>query len=342
MRVLIIKTSSMGDVIHTLPAITDAAKAIPGISFDWVVEENFSEIPLWNPAVKNVIPVAIRRWRKNLTAKKTWTEWALFRQQLAAHPYDFIIDAQGLLKSAFLSYFVKGKKYGFDRGSAREALAALFYQHSYSVERNQHAITRLRQLFSQILNYPLQDSIPDYGVDRTRFSEPVLPLPYLVFLHGTTWTTKHWPEAYWMELVTLAAAHSFQVKLLWGNDAEKARVERIAATGSNVEILPRLNLAGIVKVLANAKGVVGVDTGLSHLAAALNVPTVSLYGPTNPSLTGALGKNQVHLSTPFACSPCMQRECTYKPSSSSPSPLNPPCFTTLPPSVVWNELSTLL
>ena len=344
MRVLIIKTSSMGDVIHTLPAVTDAGKALPSITFDWVVEENFAEIPHWNPLVKNVIPVALRRWRKNLTSKQTRIEWKNFREQLQANEYDLVIDAQGLLKSAVLSYFAKGKKAGLNWHSARESLASLFYRNKHAVEKNQHAITRLRHLFSQSLGYPFPDTIPDYGINRANFQDPNLTVPYLIFLHGTTWATKHWPEEYWIELTRLAAAKGLQVKLPWGNESEKQRALAIAETGSNVEVLPRASLLEMVKIIANAQAVVAVDTGLGHLTAALNVPAVSLYGPTNPLLTGALGKSQVHLTTKFSCSPCLSRECTYRDPSSlnPPSPLNPVCFGTLTPSLVWGELVMLL
>jgi heptosyltransferase-1 len=356
MRVLIIKTSSMGDVIHTLPALTDAGKALPGITFDWVVEENFAQIPTWHPLVRKVIPVAWRRWRKNFLAANTRAEWKQFRAELRAENYDFIIDAQGLLKSVFFSLFARGVKCGFDFQSARETMAALFYEKRFSIAKKQHAITRSRQLLSAAIGYALPTHTPDYGIDRKRFQESqVQANKYLVFLHGTTWNTKHWPEKYWHELVKMAEQKGFQVKLPWGNVQEQERAQRIAAGSQQAEALPRLDLLGLAKVLANAVAVVGVDTGLCHLAAALDVPTVSLYGPTDPMLSGALGRSQVHLQVQFPCAPCMGRVCTYrgdsplyppsplKSSADSPfrSVLGPPCFSTLSPSVVWNSLSML-
>ena len=139
MRVLLVKTSSLGDVIHALPALTDAARAIPGITFDWVVEEGFAEIPTWHPSVGNVIPVAIRRWRKNLWETIKSGEWRRFKQRLRAEKYDLVIDAQGLLKSALLTRYVKAPVAGFDRDSAREPLASRFYQRRLAVARGQHA-----------------------------------------------------------------------------------------------------------------------------------------------------------------------------------------------------------
>lgn len=335
MRVLIIKTSSMGDIIHTLPALTDAAHALPSIKFDWVVEENFAEIPRWHPKVDKVIPIALRRWRKNLFSKQTYQEWKKFLNELRANEYDFVIDAQGLLKSAFVTRFTKGIRYGFDKNSAREWLAPIFYQKTFPVEKKQHAVTRVRDLFSQALGYSLPTTTPSYGVDRKRFYDEKNNEKYLVFLHGTTWETKHWPEEYWSQLANIANQKGFSIKLPWGNAAEKERAERIAAKNSNVVVLPRLDLAGMASVLAGANSIVAVDTGLCHLAAALDVPTVSLYGPTNPVLTGALGQSQIHLSAKLPCTPCMNRTCTLQ--STTPT-VTPPCFATVSPVDVWNAL----
>jgi heptosyltransferase-1 len=348
MKVLIVKTSSMGDVIHTLPAVTDACKALTSISFDWVVEENFAEIPKWHSHVDRVIPVALRRWRKNLFAASTRAEWREFRKQLRTTNYDLIIDAQGLVKSAFLARNAQGVRCGLDWQSAREPLASLLYQRKYFVEKKQHAIERVRSLFSQALGYELPTSVPEYGIDRRQFLASTDSPAYLVFLHGTTWPTKHWPEEYWLQLARIATQKGFVVKLPWGNPAEKERAQRIASSCDNVEVLDRLNLVGIARVLAGAKAIVAVDTGLCHLAAALDVPTVSLYGPTNPVLTGALGQSQKHLSANFPCAPCLSRECTFqaKTSDNQPSlyasPLYPPCFETLPPPLVWASLEMLL
>ncbi len=196
MRVLLVKTSSLGDVIHTLPALTDAARAIPGIQFDWVVEEGFAEIPAWHPAVARVIPVAIRRWRKNLWQTLRNGEWRRFKQRLKEVDYDLVIDAQGLLKSAWLTRYVgKTPVAGLDRDSAREPLASRFYRRAYPVAWGQHAVERTRQLFAQALDYPLPESVGDYGLDREQLADADPGAPYLVFLHGTTWDTKHWPEA---------------------------------------------------------------------------------------------------------------------------------------------------
>ncbi|HDS1756763.1 lipopolysaccharide heptosyltransferase I [Pseudomonas putida] len=346
MRVLIIKTSSLGDVIHTLPALTDAAHAIPGIRFDWVVEEGFAEIPSWHPAVDQVIPVAIRRWRKNVWQTIKSGEWKAFKQRVRERKYDLVIDAQGLVKSAWLTRYVKAPVAGLDRYSAREGLASRFYDRRLSVAVGQHAVERVRQLFAMALAYDLPEGIGNYGLDLERLQLPPAA-PYVVFLHGTTWATKHWPEAYWRELAERLGRSRLQVCLPWGNQAEKDRAERIAQGLNNCQVLPRLNLAGVARVLAAAKACVAVDTGLGHLAAALDVPTISLFGPTNPGLTGAYGRVQVHQASDFPCAPCLQKKCTYKPSADDLRRFDlkrewPLCFTRLNPEHVASRLSALL
>lgn len=346
MRVLIIKTSSLGDVIHTLPALTDAAHAIPGIRFDWVVEEGFAEIPSWHPAVDQVIPVAIRRWRKNLWQTIKSGEWKAFKQRVRERKYDLVIDAQGLVKSAWLTRYVKAPVAGLDRYSAREGWASRFYDRRLSVATGQHAVERVRQLFAMALAYDLPEGIGNYGLDLERLQLPPAA-PYVVFLHGTTWATKHWPEAYWRDLAERMGRRKLEVRLPWGNPAEKARAERIAQGLNNCQVLPKLNLAGVARVLAAAKACVAVDTGLGHLAAALDVPTISLFGPTNPGLTGAYGRTQIHQASDWPCAPCLQKKCTYKPSADDLRRFDlkrewPLCFTRLNPEHVASRLSALL
>jgi len=345
MRVLVIKTSSMGDVIHTLPALTDAAKAIPGIKFDWVVEEKFSEIPRWHFAINRVIPVAIRAWRKKIFTKQTYIELQKFIQQLRIEQYDFIIDAQGLLKSAILSLLARGMRYGLDTKSARESLAAYFYQKKIFIKKDQHAVTRVRELFAKILNYPLTNTSPDYGIDRAQLVADDLPQKYIVFLHGTTWSSKHWPETYWRQLAELAQQNNLRVRISWGSAIEQARAEKIADNVSGVEVLPATNLLGMAKVLAGATAAVAVDTGLCHLAAALAVPTVSLYGPTSAAKTGAMGDAQLHLTAEYPpCAPCFARECNWRGEilEINQKKIIPACLATLTPEKVWAALQGYL
>jgi len=334
MRILLIKTSSMGDLIHTLPALTDAGKAMPGIRFDWVVEKSFSEIPAWHPLVDNVIPVSLREWRKRPFSSSTWKGLQAYRRAVRKQQYDLILDAQGLVKSAFLTRLSKGRRCGLDRESARESLAAFAYQQHCTVNFYQHAVVRMRSLFSQAFGYPLPDSAPDFGLSRQQFAENTFKEPYLVFLHGTTWASKQWPETYWVELAKKAAEAGYRIKISGGSQEEVDRAERIASQCDAVDVYPFLKITEMAVLLANAKGAAAVDTGFAHLAAAMNLPTVSIYGSTNPAYTGALGNHSIQLAADFPCSPCLNRECSYR----KPSEVTPACYGTIPPERVWGEL----
>lgn len=299
MKVCLIKTSSMGDVIHTLPALTDAQKAIPDLQVDWVVEKSFSEVPSWHSAVRKVIPVEIRRWRKNLFNPQTWQEWKAYKQALQAEQYDAVIDAQGLIKSAMLATrLARGKKYGYDKNSAREGLSSLFYDETFAIPYQQHAVERIRKLFAAALGYQLNDEIGDYGIAH-HFAKNSTNLtackPYIVAVHATTRDDKHWLENYWAELFELCGKQNIEVRLPWGNEKEKARAERLATLGEHIHVLPKMSLKELAFELANANAVVSVDTGLSHLTAALDTPNVILYGATDPKLIGTYGKNQIYL-----------------------------------------------
>jgi len=185
---------------------------------------------------------------------------------------------------------------GLDKNSAREPLASRFYQHPVAITKNQHAVERVRQLFAAALDYPPPTRPADYRIDRAALEDnPYTGRSYLVFLHGTTWPSKHWPEPHWRQLAALAAAAGLQVLIPWGNTAEQQRAERIAADNDCISVMPRLNLGTLAAILADAEAVISVDTGLAHLCAALNTPNITLYGPTQPKLVGTYGANQIHL-----------------------------------------------
>ncbi|SUU38697.1 ADP-heptose--LPS heptosyltransferase [Actinobacillus seminis] len=295
MRICLVKTSSMGDVIHTLPALTDAQRAIPDLQVDWVVEENFAEIPRWHSAVKQVIPVAIRRWRKNLCQVTTRNQWKNYRTLLQQTEYDAVIDAQGLLKSACLvTYFARGKKFGYDRQCVREPLASLFYDHKFYIDYQQHAVERIRQLVAQSLAYPLPVAQGDYQI-ASNFVTPTGEVPYVLFIHATTRAEKHWTEREWKKLAQKMTALGYQIRLPWGNVAEKQRAERIAEGIESAVVLSRLSLTQLAAQIANSVAVISVDTGLAHLSAALDKKNITLYGATDPKLIGTYGKNQIYI-----------------------------------------------
>ena len=297
MRVLIVKVSSLGDIIHTLPAVTDAKQAHPNLVFDWVVEENFIEVPSWHPAVDRVIPVAIRRWRKSLMKTYLNHEFRAFKRALQGTRYDLVIDAQGLIKSGIISRMSRGLTIGLSNRTVREPLAALFYNKAYSVPWTEHAVDRVRQLFSRALQYQYDADSISYGIDRAKLKTKLenVPEKTVVFLHGTTRVNKYWPKENWRKLAKLAIAYGYDVFLPWGTSEEKKRAEFIGEGNLNVKILGKKSLSDLAVVIIKSKGVIAVDTGLGHLAAALSKSTVSLYGPTNPALCGTYGRNQIHL-----------------------------------------------
>lgn len=340
MRVLIIKLSSMGDLIHTLPALTDASHAFPNIQFDWVAEEAFAEIPTWHKQVKQVLPIALRRWRKQIFKTLQTGELKNFIKQLRLRDYNYIIDAQSSIKSAVITRLARGTRYGMDANSVREKPAHWAYQKQFFINRDQHALTRLRELFSKIFNYPLPTTSPDYGLNQDRFASAPITLPndYLIFLPHTAWATKIWPETYWQTLLKKTTQAGFNVLIPWGNAAEKNRAEFIAQGINNAIVLPKLSLSQMASVISSAKAAVCCDTGLAHLAAALNIPAITLYGPTDPKFIGTFGASQLHLTAQFPCAPCKQRQCTYQ----QPSEQKPACFTTLQPELVWQNLEQIL
>ena len=297
MRVLIIKMSSMGDIIHTLPAVTDATKAISNIQFDWVVEEAFTEIPNWHKQIQQIIPIGLRRWRKNIYRTIQSGELKQFYTQLRAQEYDFVIDAQGSIKSAITTFLSRGYRLGMDKHSVRESLAYLAYQQTFFVSWQQHAINRIRQLFAEALNYPLPETIPDYGIIKKKFIQTKIDLPenYLVCIPNTSCATKLWSNQAWSMLIEKMTALGINVFIPWGSEDERKKAIRLSNNNPLTQVLPYLNLNEMAAILMSAKAVVAVDTGLSHLSAALGVPTIVLYGPTNPSLIGTIGPSQLHI-----------------------------------------------
>ena len=342
MKVLLVKMSSLGDVFHALPAVQDAYQQVPNLEIHWLVEEAFADIPNWHPAVTKVIPIAWRRWRKNLSNGDVRAEMKAFYKDLRRTEYDIVLDAQCLIKSAVVTRMAKGPRYGLDKQSCREPLAAMAYQHPQSVAKGQHAIPRVRQLLSQVLDYTIPDTF-SYGIDRSRWPRPEFKVgndenyqgDYWLFLHGTTWDTKLWPEVYWCELARLTVESGRKVILPWGNDEEKSRAERIASEVDGVEVLPKMGLNALNAYLAHAQAVVGVDTGLSHVVAALEVPSVAIYGATDAVLTGVLGPKVEVLSSNLSCAPCLNKQCDH-PDRNDGNPAQPPCYRSIAPQRVFD------
>ena len=291
-RILFVKTSSLGDVVHNCPAVTDAARGMPGAVIDWVIEEPFAEIAALHPRVRRVIPVAIRRWRSDLLSAATWSEFGAFRAALRGERYDAVIDSQGLIKSALIASQALGRKHGFDRDSAREPFAARFYDVTHAVKGDLHAVARNRQLAAAALGYRA-DGPCDYGLRAE--GEPPLQvrapasLPYALLLTMTSRDDKLWPEEHWRSLGIALQSRGIHSLLPWGTEEERHRCARIATAIPGALVPRRMTLAELARLARAAHCVVGVDTGLAHLAAALDVPVIGLYCGSDPALTGLFG-----------------------------------------------------
>ncbi len=294
LSIILIKTSSMGDVLHNLPVVADICRHAPGACIDWVVEESFASLPRMHPGINQVIPVAMRRWRKSWWHSRS--EMRASCRGLRTRHYDLALDTQGLLKSALIARCVPAIHCGYDWNSAREPLASMLYNRTFTVARNLHAVERNRQLAGLALGYtPL--GAPDYGICSPELLLPWLPTdPYAVLLHATSHDKKLWDEHNWVALGRQLNQMNMRAVLPWGNEQEKARSERLCSAIPGAHCAPRINLNEAAAMLGRAHVVVGADTGLSHLAAALGVPTLGIYTATDPGLTGLhAGKNAVNL-----------------------------------------------
>ncbi|HSI25357.1 MAG TPA: lipopolysaccharide heptosyltransferase I [Methylotenera sp.] len=291
-RILLVKTSSLGDVIHNLPVVNDILQHAPQAHIDWLVEESFADIPHLHTGISHVFTLALRRWKKHIFSQKTWQEMAAFKQLIQQHHYDAIIDTQGLIKSALAMRYTHGTKHGYDKQSIREPLASYFYDKTYAISYQQHAVTRNRALCALSLGYAISTDAPNYGMPTERMAihphSGDLQSDYMIALHGTSRDSKLWPIEHWVALGKQLALQNLNMVLPWASDAEHARATIISQQVPDSVVLPKFSISELAGVIANAKAAVGVDTGLSHFAAALNIPTVAIYTDTNPALTGVM------------------------------------------------------
>ncbi len=295
-EILFIKTSSLGDVVHHMPAITDARRYRPDARLTWVVEEAYAPLARLHPGVDAVIPVASRRWRGRLHELATWRDIGEFRLRLRDQRYDAAVDTQGLVRSALIAFMVRGVRHGYDRASVREGLACWFYNIRHTVPRAVHAIRRNRTLSGLALGYEANGPV-DFGLDRTKLAAEAPASNYGVLFHGTAQPGKEWAIDNWIAVARSMRGRGLNVVLPWGDQAERERSQAIAtAAGEPAGSVPeRRPLDEVAALIAGAKLVVGVDTGLVHVAAALGVPLVAIFIGSEPGLTGPMGSGPIEV-----------------------------------------------
>lgn len=287
MKILLVRLSSMGDLIHTLPAVEDLKRQGLDIELHWLCEAGFADIARLHPLVKKVHVMRWRQWRKQLAKPETWQEMRRLKQDLQREKFDFVLDSQGLFKSAVFAKIANAPVKGLDFHSAREAFAALAYNQTFSVPKGRDAVWRNRVLFAQVFGYRIDQPV------RFGLHVPIgakiegLPDRYYVALHATSRDSKLWPLEYWLScLQKLYDSDGLEVYLPWGNETEKLRAETIAAKLPFAKVCPKMNLLQAAYLLDKAEGIIGVDTGLLHLANALDKPVIGIYTDTDPVKTG--------------------------------------------------------
>lgn len=282
---LVVRPSSLGDVVHALSIVPDVVRARPGMRIDWVCEPAFAELPRLSPHVRTVIPFALRRWRHAVFRRDTWREVGAFRNVLRETRYDVILDLQEQIKGGVVARIARGERHGFDRGSIREPIATLFDDVHHRISRSDHFAMRCRRLAGAALGYNVEGAPRWDLAPRHRVAE-IPSARYAVVVHATSRESKLWPEPHWRSLVEGFARAGMSTILPWGDAAERERSARLAQGVDEAIVPERQSLAALASLLARAEVAVGVDTGLTHLAAALRTPTVALFTQTDPRGAG--------------------------------------------------------
>jgi heptosyltransferase-1 len=284
MKILLVRVSSLGDVLHNLPMVADLLRRFPGATIDWVVEEGYVSLVRLNPHVRKIIPFALRRWRKGLRNPAVRAEIKAFFRTLREEEYDLVFDTQGLLKTGIIMGAARvkhgGRKVGLangSEGSGYEGISRMFHTESIPLDPRTHAVARGRLVAGVALGYPV-DTAPEFGLpppESTQRPDWLPHEPYAVFFHGTARDAKKWAPANWIAVGR--ALSPIPVLLPWGSEGEKREAEALAAQLPNARVLPRLSMMDAVTLAQQAALAIGVDTGLTHIAAAFYRPTVEIY-----------------------------------------------------------------
>lgn len=283
--VLVVRPSSLGDVVYALALAADIARARPGTAIDWVAEEAFVELPSLTPAIRRTIPLALRRWRRQLLSAATWREAAAFRRAVSAERYDAILDLQEQVKGAAIARLAQGVRHGFDRTTIREPAATWLHDVHHRVPVGLHFVNRCRALAAAALGYAVEGP-PRWSLRPPALADAMPAGRYVVAIHATSRIDKLWPEERWRALLRELTRTGRAALLPWGGSDERERSERLAREIPGTLVPPRQTLTALATLIAHADLAVGVDTGLTHLAAALGTPTVALFTATDPVRAG--------------------------------------------------------
>ncbi len=294
MRILIVKLSSLGDVVHAMPVVHDIRSAFPDAAIDWVVEPAFAPLVRRVEGVRTVLECAMRRWRRAWWTGTARAEWQAFRHRLQQEEYDAVVDLQGLTKSALVARLARGLRFGLanrTEGSSHEAPARWLVDRAIHVEPHIHVVDRSRALMAAVLGRPAEGP-PVYGLkpDKRVFRSAQ---PSVALVHGSSRDDKLWPVEHWVALGKRLIGAGWRIGLPQGNESEQMRAELIAAglqyeKAYHVEVWPTLKLDAVLDRLALTQGAIGVDSGLSHVAVALDLPHVQLYNHPTAWRTGPL------------------------------------------------------
>jgi heptosyltransferase I len=328
----ILKLSSMGDLIHTLPAISDIQKQFPDYKLSWIIEERFAEIAQWHPAICQIIPTNLRQWKKNALHLQSLKAMRRLVADLKQQSFDAIIDLQGLYKTAILGRLSGSPISGYGRCSCREPNASRLYQQRFAIPRDMHAVPRMRVLAAKSLGYNYPGGRADYQIPRMQSTIPIKD-PALIFFHGTTWISKCWPQQNWHDLAQLAVKEGFHIYFPWGNMQEKKAAIELSEKHPQLHCLPKMTLSEMAAFLQQVRAAVAVDTGFSHLAAAIGTPCITLFGASDPKRSHPMGPRQSTITEDFPCQPCLKKHCRRNPLNSEAL-----CMQDLPAAKVMTEI----
>jgi heptosyltransferase I len=336
MKALLVKMSSLGDVVHALPAVSDLRRARPDVDLHWLVERSYADIVAWHGGVARVWPVDQRRWLRR-RQRADWQAFRTARREWRDQRFDCVVDAQGLIKSAIIARLAGGRhSHGFAADSSRESLAGWFIGHGHRVDVTLPAVQRIRQLFADIFHYS-PSGPPDFGIRQSFASVPV-DEQALVLLPGGSWASKQWPLEHWQRLAGLALAAGWRVSVVWGTEQERQLAQNLLSRLPQTRVASqRESIPEVAAKLAGAGVVVGLDSGFSHLAAALERPVIGLFGATSPVDYALAGERARNLSAGLNCAPCHRRDC---PRLQAGNPY-PPCMAAVTVDAVWQQIQTL-